>query len=334
MGAPLALAFAAGLLAAFNPCGFALLPAYLAYFVGVAGEDRSSPLRATGRALVVSGTLTLGFAAVFGAVGAVVTLASAKVSRITPWFTVVIGLALIGLGAAMARGFEPRLSLPRMSRGATRDAGLRAIFLFGVSYATVSLSCTLPPFLAAVATTFHETSFGGGVAAFLLYAAGMGSVLAVLSVAVALAQRQVVTAMKRVLPYVHRASGGLLILAGLYVAWYGTYELILNSGRDISSGPVGAVTDLSGRISRIVGDTGAAAIGIAAAIALLAMLGLPAALSRRPPARPPSHRRHRTTPRSRRRQPETTCGATPPPEPGTGTAMSPSSTSPPSRPLP
>ncbi len=66
-GAPLALAFAAGLLAAFNPCGFALLPAYLAYFVGVAGEERASPLRVTGRALVASATLTLGFAVVFGA---------------------------------------------------------------------------------------------------------------------------------------------------------------------------------------------------------------------------------------------------------------------------
>jgi len=117
------------------------------------------------------------------------------VTRIAPWFTVVIGLALIGLGAAMARGFEPRLSLPRMSRGATRGAGLPGIFLFGVSYATVSLSCTLPSFLAAVATTFQETSLGGGVATFLLYAAGMGSVLAVLSVAVAIAHRQVVTAM-------------------------------------------------------------------------------------------------------------------------------------------
>ena len=71
------------------------------------------------------------------------------------------------------------------------------------------------------------------------------------------------------------------------MAWYGTYELILNSGRDISSGPVAAVTDLSDRISRFVGDTGAAAVGIAAAIALLAMLGLAAILSRRPAARPP-----------------------------------------------
>ena len=137
MGAPLALAFAAGLLAAFNPCGFALLPAYLAYFVGVAGEKQSSPLRATGRAIVVSGTLTVGFAAVFGIVGLIVTLASVQVSRVAPWLTVVIAAGLVALGIAMIRGYEPKLSLPRLSKGASRDSGLPGIFLFGVSYATI-----------------------------------------------------------------------------------------------------------------------------------------------------------------------------------------------------
>ncbi len=283
MGAPLALAFAAGLLAAFNPCGFALLPAYLAYFVGVAGEKQSSPLRATGRAIVVSGTLTVGFAAVFGVVGLVVTLASVQVSRFAPWFTVVIAAGLVALGIAMIRGYEPKLSLPRLSKGASRDSGLPGIFLFGVSYATVSLSCTLPPFLAAVTTTFQETSLTGGISTFLLYAAGMGSVLAVLSVAVAIAQRQVVTGMRRLLPHVHRASGGLLIVAGLYAGWYGTYELILNAGRDIPSGPVGIVTDLSGRISRIVGDTGPVTIGVGAGLLLITALTATALLGRRHP---------------------------------------------------
>ena len=283
MGAPLALSFAAGLLAAFNPCGFALLPAYLAYFVGVAGDRQSSPLRATGRAIVVSATLTVGFAAVFGVVGLVVTLASVQVSRFAPWLTVVIAAGLVVLGIAMIRGYEPKLSLPRLSKGGNRDSGLPGIFLFGVSYATVSLSCTLPPFLAAVATTFQDTSLTGGIATFLLYAAGMGSVLAVLSVAVAVAQRQVVTGMRRLLPHIHRASGGLLIVAGLYAAWYGTYELILNSGRDIHSGPVGFVTDLSGRISRIVGDTGAVTIGIVAGVLIATALIVTALVSRRHP---------------------------------------------------
>ena len=39
--APFALAFAAGLVSTVNPCGFAMLPAYLSYFVGLTEEDRS-----------------------------------------------------------------------------------------------------------------------------------------------------------------------------------------------------------------------------------------------------------------------------------------------------
>ena len=84
-------------------------------------------------------------------------------------------------------------------------------------------------------------------------------------------------------PHVHRASGALLVVAGLYAGWYGTYELILNSGRDIPSGPVGIVTDLSGRISRTVGDTGAVTIGIVSGLLLATSLTVTALVSRRHP---------------------------------------------------
>ena len=49
MGDTLALAVAAGMLAAVNPCGFALLPAYLS--VLVLGDDSPGPGRAVARAL-------------------------------------------------------------------------------------------------------------------------------------------------------------------------------------------------------------------------------------------------------------------------------------------
>ena len=37
----LAFPFAAGLVAAFNPCGFAMLPTYLTYFLGLEDENTS-----------------------------------------------------------------------------------------------------------------------------------------------------------------------------------------------------------------------------------------------------------------------------------------------------
>jgi cytochrome c biogenesis protein CcdA len=58
----LAPAVGAGMLAAINPCGFALLPAYLALLV--THEDRSHPAAAIGRALLLMTAMTAGFLAV------------------------------------------------------------------------------------------------------------------------------------------------------------------------------------------------------------------------------------------------------------------------------
>ena len=46
------------MVATVNPCGFALLPAYLSAFVGL--QDRPGKLGAVGRALAVSAVLTAG----------------------------------------------------------------------------------------------------------------------------------------------------------------------------------------------------------------------------------------------------------------------------------
>ena len=44
--APLALAFASGMVAAVNPCGFAMLPAYVSFFLGMEGDREPSQRRA------------------------------------------------------------------------------------------------------------------------------------------------------------------------------------------------------------------------------------------------------------------------------------------------
>ena len=42
MTAALTLAFSAGMVATLNPCGFAMLPAYLSYFMGLQDEEERS----------------------------------------------------------------------------------------------------------------------------------------------------------------------------------------------------------------------------------------------------------------------------------------------------
>jgi len=48
MSAPLAIAFAAGLLAAVNPCGFALLPGFLGLYLGGRDDADGEGRRALG----------------------------------------------------------------------------------------------------------------------------------------------------------------------------------------------------------------------------------------------------------------------------------------------
>jgi hypothetical protein len=115
-------AFGLGMVAAVNPCGFAMLPAYLGYFLGLEGDD--DPDRSVLRALAVGLTVTAGFVAVFAVVGYVIENVSRQVLDALPYATVVIGLALAALAVAMLFGFQPIVKLPKFQKGTGSAAGL------------------------------------------------------------------------------------------------------------------------------------------------------------------------------------------------------------------
>ena len=220
----LAYVFGVGMAAAINPCGFALLPAYLAYYLGLtddrtgAGSDDPVALRATKVAL----GMTAGFLVVFGVVGLAWSSISSIVGSRLPWVTVVLGGALVVLGIAMMFGFEPTVALPKPSNS-KGDPTLRSMFLFGVSYAVASLSCTIGLFISVVGLS-SGGSFLSSVAAFIAYALGMGTLVALLTVAVALARTGLVSGFRRIMPYMGRISGALVAIAGAIVAYYGWSE--------------------------------------------------------------------------------------------------------------
>jgi len=224
---PYALAIAAGMAATVNPCGFALLPAYLSAFLG--SEHRAGGANAVARALAVSAALTAGFVVVFGTFGLIVTPLALSIEDKLPWVTIVIGIGLVALGIALLAGRQPTLKIPKLQRGGS-DGTLPSMFLFGISYATASLSCTVGPFLAITTTTFRSSSFIAGSGVFLAYALGMGIVIGILTVALSLAKATVVQRFRNALPRINRIAGGVVVVAGLYVAYYGWYEIRVLNG--------------------------------------------------------------------------------------------------------
>lgn len=248
--APLAAAFTAGMVATVNPCGFAMLPAYLGFFLGSDAEEQRPGANNVGRALVVGGAVTSGFLLLFAVAGAIVSWTSVALGEWTPYLTVVIGIALVGVGIAFMAGWEPVVNLPHLDKGG-RNRGLWSMFVFGLSYAIASLSCTIGPFTAVVATTFSRSSFTAGVATFVAYGLGMGMLLMALTVTLALARQGLLVRLRRSLPYITRVSGAIMFLMGLYLAWYGVYEvrLVGQGDTNATSGPVGLVTGWSSDVS-------------------------------------------------------------------------------------
>ena len=287
MDLALAFPYSLGLVAALNPCGFALLPAYLLYFLGsesdggigggvgggvadgasggaggggvaggasggvggggVAGGASGGAGAGGGvgsassgggsgfgllpevlRGIVVGATLTAGFVAVFGVFGILfeTVLNQGVVLDRIGYATIVVGVAMAGLGVVLVVGRQVNLRLPKMSRG-TGSRNLASVFMFGVSYAVVSLSCTIGLFLAGVAAAFTDRGFADGVANFVAYGVGMGSLITFLTLALALARASVVTVMRKLLRWVNPMSGLALVAAGVYLMNYGWWELRL-----------------------------------------------------------------------------------------------------------
>jgi len=222
---PVGLAFGAGMIAAGNPCGFAMLPAYLSLYLGAEDEDfgkRSSPMRLL-KAILVGAIVSSGFVLLFGAAGLAISAGGNALLAAMPTLGIVIGgvLVLIGLwmlaGRTLYTGVFERLA----SRvGDPGTVSIRGFFLFGLAYGAASLSCTLPVFLAVVGSSLATGGVLAGVGQFVSFGLGMAAVLMALTVALAFFKQGLVKWLRGVVPYVRVASAVLLVLAGAYIIYY------------------------------------------------------------------------------------------------------------------
>ena len=223
--APLGFAFGAGVAAAFNPCGFAMLPAYMGLYLGVGDDEAKTSLtRQLAKALLVGASVTAGFVLLFALAGAVIGLgARSLVGNVLPWLGLAIGVLLTLTGAWLLGGGKLYTALAQQAAerfGNPGTANVKGYFLFGLSYGTASLGCTLPIFLTVVGTSFAASELTTSFAQFVLYALGMGLVIIALTLSMALFRGAMVSTMRRAMPYVQPVGTWLMIVAGAYIVFY------------------------------------------------------------------------------------------------------------------
>jgi len=238
------LSFGSGLLAAVNPCGFVLLPTYLMYFLGVTGRPGTQQASVK-RALLVSGALSAGFMSVFVLVGAITRLFTDWINQNAKYVALLIGVALIVLGIAMLFGYRLPFTTPKLDPG-QRDRTVFSMFVFGIAYAVASIGCTIGPFSATVLGTIDTEGFGQGILAIGLYGIAMSLLVTTLTVSLALAQGGLLRVLRSGMKYVEIASAIVMILSGMFLAWYWLNDI----RRNYSDGVTGNVLSWQERVQQ------------------------------------------------------------------------------------
>lgn len=266
--ATLSLAIIAGVLATFNPCGFALLPAYMG-MIAAANEGRSKAQALVGGLRFASG-MTVGFILLFGTFGLVFAPFASAISRYLPIVTIIVGILIVALGFWLLLGRKVGNGAGLIKGWSPGESWFSQVG-YGLTFAIVSLSCTLGPFLAVTGASIRSSDFFAIVFTFVAFALGMGAAVSVIAVATALTGSQVSVWMRSKSEVISRVTGSLVILAGIYVAWFGWFEWRVNSGQQVGDPIIGAVTNAQSWVVNTLSSHSGVVISI---VFLIAVIGV------------------------------------------------------------
>lgn len=219
---PFGFAFAAGMASAANPCGFSLLPAYIGLLLSTGTGEAPQLRRRLSSAALIGLAVTAGFVVLFAGVGLIVGAGGQVITNLFPVVGLSVGIVLIGVGAYRLGGgllytAAPEQLSARLGAGST---GRRGYLLFGLTYGIASLSCTLPIFLAVLGGSLATANIGNTLTQMALYGLGMGFVITMLTMAVALFRESMQRWMKGAMRWVEPIGTVFLFLAGMYIVYY------------------------------------------------------------------------------------------------------------------
>lgn len=249
-GNVLLLSLISGIFATFNPCGFAMLPAYLSLAI----LDPTQNLRkreSTRKALRFSFAMGIGVVSVFTLFALVIFPFSTAVQRYLPFVTIAIGTVILFMGFSIISGrsvLVRKLWSPHVSPTGT----LVTYIGYGVSFALGSISCTIGPFLAVTSAALSTSNFVEILSTYVVFGLGIAITVAILALITATTNQAAIRHIRNTTRKIEWISGVLLLVVGLYLVYFGWYELKLQSDATFQNALMDFVYRLQGSLVNIV----------------------------------------------------------------------------------
>lgn len=230
-----AVAAAAGLVAFLSPCVLPVVPGYLGYVSGLAGQSAVGPgagvgaRRArprTGRMLAGSALFVAGFAVVFMVLGGFAGALGYLLQEYSVWINRIAGAIVILMGL-LFMGVFPGLSATRPVSSKRPDAGLLGAPLMGLIFGLSWTPCIGPTYAAIVALSLDGGGDGAalrGAVLALAYSLGLGIPFVVFALLFerALGLSKKLAAHRRTIGLLSGAlliAIGVLLMTGVWTTW-------------------------------------------------------------------------------------------------------------------
>jgi cytochrome c biogenesis protein CcdA len=213
----LAAVFIGGALTASNPCVLAMIPLMMSFVAGQR-DERPSVLRSFGFSLI----FVLGLGITFTVLGMIAALAGTLYGDVSGAWTWVVALvcALMGLHMMEVVTFP----IPTLGgKLAPQTRGVLGAFVLGLLFGVVSAPCAAPiliVLLTYLAGSGSSVVWGGA----LLFTYALGHSVLVLIAGTSMgAARQLIENRQatRILEFLRRAAGAVIVLVGVYFAYRG-----------------------------------------------------------------------------------------------------------------
>ena len=217
--------FSSGLIAAFNPCGVLMFPAYIGYQLKSINQINSQKRVVFAlfiKALSLGIFTSLGFVVLFGFMGLLLGLFGSLIRVWVPLMGLIIGVLLIVVGVFLL-GFRTKINILFLSRASSLGSGIKnqnlGMFVFGIGYGIASLSCALPIYLAAIGLVLGTNlNISNIIFNSLIYALGMGVVMISTSVGVVIFKHSVNSFVSKISRSVEYIGSVLMIIAGIFLS--------------------------------------------------------------------------------------------------------------------